>query len=93
MARAEVWEMHVYLHEGDAATEAHVAVVTPIDVLWGRGRASRRPGDPVLAQVGDDLSLGRALADLSLQLLTRAELELSGASLPTAKRTDAPSSI
>ena len=71
-------EINIAEHEDERRTYAsavlHSDARTP---LRGDGRASRRPSDVEVPEIGDELATARALADLTHQLLefTAADIE------------------
>jgi hypothetical protein len=69
---SQVWTIQVDLEETHDETEATAVVVAGDDRLGGWGRARRRPSDPELPSVGEDLAVARALMDLGHKLLERA---------------------
>jgi Rv2632c-like/Domain of unknown function (DUF1918) len=74
------WSVDIYLYEDENATAAnavlHSDVPGPLDV---RGEARRRPADPDLPEVGDEVAVARALRGLADRLLEMASHDLSDA--------------
>jgi hypothetical protein len=67
---SSTWRATVDLFERDGATRAEVVLHTDAGTeLRGVGRARRRPGDPDVPEIGDELAVCRALSDLAHQLL------------------------
>jgi Domain of unknown function (DUF1876) len=62
----------VSLREKGEKTEAEVVLDADGRQIGGWGRARRSPGDPDVAQIGDELATARALSDLSHKLLEEA---------------------
>ena len=75
MTVARTWTVEVFIdeHEDERRThaEAHLHTRDRTD-LTGEGVAMRRPADAEVPEIGEELAVGRALADLSEQLLTAA---------------------
>jgi hypothetical protein len=69
------WTVDVYLdeHPGDRMTRAEARLHSgdPSDVR-GIGRSWRNPADPEVPEIGDELAVARALADLANQLRVAA---------------------
>jgi Domain of unknown function (DUF1876)/Domain of unknown function (DUF1918) len=82
-SRAEptkTWSVDIYLYEDEGATAANAVlrsdVPGPLDV---RGEARRRPADPDMPKVGDEVAVARALRRLADRLLEMASNDLSDA--------------
>jgi len=82
-SRAEptkTWSVDIYLYEDESATAANAVlrsdVPSPLDV---RGEARRRPADPDMPKVGDEVAVARALRRLADRLLEMASNDLSDA--------------
>lgn len=65
----------VYTEDGHL-THATATVTVGARKLTGSGRARRNPHDPQMPEVGEELALARALADLSDQLLRGASKDI-----------------
>jgi hypothetical protein len=73
------WQVDVYLYErGDSTTAQAVLHADAPDPLTTQGEAGRRPGDPAVPEVGDELAVGRALRRLGDRLLGQAADDLAG---------------
>lgn len=66
------WKMRLYLYEHDDRTTARVVLNTGANTLEAEGDA-RNPHDPVIPEIGGELAVARALADLSAQMLRIAQ--------------------
>jgi hypothetical protein len=66
------WTAHVHLFETDDVTQARITLDTGANVLTGEGLARRRPGDPLVPEIGDELAVGRALVELGERLVAAA---------------------
>ncbi len=62
----------VAVTEHEDECRAVASVMTARGVLHAEGVARRRPSDPKLPMVGEELALGRALGSLAEQLITAA---------------------
>lgn len=73
MEHISTWDikLHVFEHDDDSTT-AQVLLDTGANTLRGEGHARRRPSDPAVAEIGDELAVGRALIHLGTQLLDAA---------------------
>ena len=73
MEHVAEWNVHIYLFEHDADTTLARAVMeTPATTLTAEGTARRNPADLPVAEIGDELAVGRALVALGEQLLNAA---------------------
>ena len=79
--RTKTWRIDVYLYEGEDSTSAqavlHGDASTPVR---SRGQAHRRPDDPDVPEIGDEVAVSRALGRLSELLLQMASDDLTGVS-------------
>jgi Domain of unknown function (DUF1876) len=67
------WTVDVYVGEDDGQTFAEAALSDDIgNHLLGTGRARLSPADINVPEIGDEIAVGRALANLSDRLLTTA---------------------
>ena len=79
------WSVDIYLYEDENATTANavlrsdVSPTSSMGQLDVRGEARRRPADPDLPEVGDELAVARALRRLADRLLEMASHDLSDA--------------
>jgi hypothetical protein len=76
----KTWSVDIYLYEDENATSANAVlrsdVPGPLDV---HGEARRRPADPDLPKVGDEVAVARALRGLADRLLEMASNDLTDA--------------
>jgi hypothetical protein len=76
----KTWSVDIYLYEDENATSANAVlrsdVPGPLDV---HGEARRRPADPDLPKVGDEVAVARALRRLADRLLEMASDDLTDA--------------
>jgi len=72
MTHVAEWIANVHLFEDDDATHARVTLDTGANVLAGEGQARRRPSDPPVPEIGDELAVGRALVELGERLIAAA---------------------
>jgi hypothetical protein len=66
------WTAHVHVFETENLTQARVTLDTGSNVMAGEGLARRHPGDPLVPEIGDELSVGRALVELGQRLIATA---------------------
>jgi len=88
MTRAKRWTVDVFIgeHEDERRTYAEVRLHTPDrTLLTGVGTAWRRPGDPEVPEIGDELAVSRALADLAHHLLDAATGDIEALALKRAR--------
>ena len=72
------WSIELYIDEHDDRTHAEARLHSADDThLVGSGVARRNPSDSAVPEIGDELAVARALADLSHKLLeaTAADIE------------------
>jgi hypothetical protein len=73
MEHTTKWEIHAYLFDHDEDSSlARVVLKTGANTLYGEGRAGAEDGRPLVAEIAEELALGRALVDLGSQLITAA---------------------
>jgi hypothetical protein len=71
------WTVEILIGEVDRHTYAEAQLYDEIsDDLVGTGNATRRPADPGVAQIGDEIAAARALTDLGQHLLAAASNDL-----------------
>jgi len=79
MSTVKRWSVDVYIwedDEGHTSAEARlVAENRPVSVV-GRGIARLNPHDRDVPEIGDEVSVGRALADLGRNLMSTAEVDI-----------------
>jgi hypothetical protein len=66
------WPAHIHVFEDDNVTQARVTLDTGSSTLSGEGLARRRPTDPLVPEIGDELAVGRALVELGERLIRAA---------------------
>lgn len=67
------WQVDIFIDEHDAKTRAEARLINPDHThLVGVGPARRKPVDPTVPEVGDELAVSRALAHLAHQLFDSA---------------------
>ncbi|KAA9160233.1 DUF1876 domain-containing protein [Amycolatopsis acidicola] len=72
------WHVDIFLDENDNRTHAEARLRNPDETgFTGTGYARRNPRDPGVPEIGDELAVSRALADLAHRLLdaTAADIE------------------
>lgn len=62
------WKLTVMMKEDEDHCEAVVHLDAGDRSLEGKGRSRRNPADPQVPQVGEELAVARALADLAHHL-------------------------
>ena len=72
MQHVAEWGAHVHLFEQEDVTQARVSLDTGQNVLIGEGLARRRPTDPLVPEIGDELAVGRAFVELGERLIRAA---------------------
>jgi hypothetical protein len=70
---ANDWHITIHLFEDRTQTGARAVLTAGDRELNGHGEAHRSPYDSDVPQIGDELAVGRALMDLSRQLLRATE--------------------
>jgi hypothetical protein len=78
---AKHWSVDIYIdeHEETRRTRAEARLHTGDRTdMRGVGTSSRNPRDRGVAEIGDELAVARALADLAEHLHTAARLGVSG---------------
>jgi hypothetical protein len=80
MTHAKHWSVDIYIdeHEETRQTRAEARLHTgePMEVR-GIGTSSRNPRDREVPEIGDELAVARALADLADNLHTAARLDVA----------------
>jgi Rv2632c-like len=78
------WTVEVYISEDDSNTLARAVLCTrDSKKIIGTGRARRRPTDPPVPEIGDEIAVARALADLADRLSGVAAADVSQMAHPT----------
>ncbi|HTI20160.1 MAG TPA: DUF1876 domain-containing protein [Kutzneria sp.] len=73
MPHTRKWHIEIYIDEHEDHTRAEARLTTQdATVTIGRGRARRNPHDLNVPEIGDELAVARALADLGHQLVEAA---------------------
>lgn len=79
MAHVKRWTVDIYVdeHEEDRRTRAEARLNTGADThLVGVGTAWRNPRDAEVPEIGDELAVSRALADLAEKLRETAAADV-----------------
>ena len=76
MSEKRVWTIEVDFTEDGDQTRADVILQVGDRRFHGGGRARRKPADPDVPRIGEELAAARALSDLSHQLLHAAAQEI-----------------
>jgi hypothetical protein len=77
MMESKRWTVTITIDEHDGHTRALARLRTrDSDRLTGIGLARLNPADHEVPEIGDELAVGRALADLSSRLLTTAAADV-----------------
>jgi hypothetical protein len=66
------WNTEVFLIEQDGQTRADAVLDTGDNTLHGHGAARCHPGERDVPEIGDELAVARALADLGRKLVGAA---------------------
>lgn len=70
------WTVEVFLFQHDASTTARARLhTTAPGALIGEGTAPRHVGDARMAEITDEIAVGRALVDLGAQLAAVADAD------------------
>ncbi len=73
------WQVDINLYEDGDTTTADAVLHTPAPrALKSRGKAHRRPDDPDVPEIGDEIAAAHALRRLASHLLEVAESDLQG---------------
>ncbi|MFI7643954.1 DUF1876 domain-containing protein [Nonomuraea sp. NPDC049400] len=86
---AKQWTVQIYLNEDGNDTYARAVLATRDGTgPAGAGRARRNPADPSVPEIGDELAVSRALADLAEKLAVVAQHDITEfASSPAPSRS------
>ncbi|MFD9250290.1 DUF1876 domain-containing protein [Streptomyces bottropensis] len=71
-------KVRLHLFEEEGTTKARVVLDTGATTLTGHGVAHCNPADTDVPEIGDELAAGRAMRDLSTQLVKAAEQDIEG---------------
>jgi hypothetical protein len=79
MLHAKQWSVEVFISEHDDSTHAEARLTGQDNALLvGRGQARLNPQDKSVPEIGDELAVARALADLSHRLLDAVVQDIEG---------------
>ena len=82
--QSEQWTVQVYISGDEDDTVARAVLLTSQGMrVIGVGRARRNPVDRPVPEIGDELAVGRALADLADRLRGVAAADIAQLSGPT----------
>jgi hypothetical protein len=82
---AKRWTVQIYITEdGDNTCARAVLSTRDSAYLAGVGHACRNPGDQPVPEIGDELAVARALADLANRLLTISSEDITQVTGPTS---------
>lgn len=70
------WNVVIHLYEDRTRTDARAVLSVGDRELTGRGEAHRSPYDSDVPRIGDELAVGRALADLGRKLIEATEEDI-----------------
>jgi hypothetical protein len=70
------WRTTIFLFEDENQTTANVVLDSGSRTVHGVGSARRRPSDPEVEGIGEELAAGRALIDLGRRLLGITETDI-----------------
>ncbi|MBB4915657.1 DUF1876 domain-containing protein [Streptosporangium saharense] len=83
--RSKQWDVQVSItEEGDETFARAVLPIAGAGELAGVGRARRNPSDEPVAEIGDELAVARALADLSGRLMNITTADIAQLTGPTS---------
>ncbi len=78
MLHTRQWNAKVFLFEQNGHTRADAVLDTGENKLHGHGRARCHTGERDVPEIGDELAVGRAFADLGRKLVGAASDDLEG---------------
>lgn len=78
MTEVKVWRIEIVIDEHTERTRAKARLTTPETTLVGLGLARLSPDDTNVPEIGDELAVSRALADLAHQLLEKSASDIEG---------------
>jgi hypothetical protein len=79
MSKVKKWSVDVYIWEDEArrtSAEARLIAENRAVSVVGRGAARLNPHDRDIPEIGDEVAVGRALADLGRNLISTAETDI-----------------
>lgn len=77
--KAKRWSVEIYIDEHEETRETHAEARLHTDDatnLIGKGCATASTDDPIVPEIGDELSTARALYDLACRLLEASEVDV-----------------
>ncbi|GAT69518.1 hypothetical protein PS9374_05193 [Planomonospora sphaerica] len=81
---AKQWTVQIYITEDGDDTSARAVLTTrDTDHLSGLGHSHRNPADYPIPEIGDELAVARALADLTNKLLVTTSRDLAQVTAPS----------
>ncbi|TNC21833.1 DUF1876 domain-containing protein [Amycolatopsis alkalitolerans] len=73
------WRVDIFIDEHERVTRAQARLLNPDETgLIGTGTARLNPRDAAVPEIGDELAVSRALADLAHQLLDATVADIEG---------------
>ena len=89
MSTAKKWSVALLIdeHEGRTRAEARLHTQDPTHLV-GIGTARLNPADRDVPEIGDELAVSRALADLAHQLLDAAANDIEGVTRTPARLSE-----
>jgi hypothetical protein len=78
-AYTKSWRVDIYLYEGPDSTSAQAVLHSDASDLESSGVARRRPDEPDVPEIGDEVAVARALSHLADLLRQAAEGDLGNA--------------
>jgi Domain of unknown function (DUF1876) len=85
MLHTTTWHAEVFLFEQDGQARADAVLNTGTNTLHGYGAARCRPGEEDVPEIGGEMAVARALADLGRRLLGTAARDLEGVGVPAGQ--------
>jgi uncharacterized protein DUF1876 len=77
MSEMKRWQAEIFVGENDGQTYAEARLRSEVgDELIGIGRARLNPQDQDVPEIGDEIAVARALADLGHRLLITAARDI-----------------
>ncbi|HWM37138.1 MAG TPA: DUF1876 domain-containing protein [Streptomyces sp.] len=78
MSNTREWNVRIFIYEEEGTTTARAVLDTGMTTLTGRGVARCNPEDVDIPEIGDELAVSRAMAELGRQLMHTADRDLQG---------------
>jgi hypothetical protein len=89
MNTAKKWSIEIHIDEHESRTRAEARLHTADNThLVGLGQARLNPADRDVPEIGDELAVSRALADLAHQLLDAAAGDIEAVTRTPAQLTE-----